>query len=359
MFKIFEKPAANSNITDHSSPLPLVSLVVPFYNEDTILADTMHTLIKYAETHSNQYRFELILVNDGSTDSSIEIAQVYAEKYPNIHVHSHYKNLGLGQSLQTGFTRSRGDYVIVLDCDLSYSPEHITDLLRKLVETRADVVIASPYMEGGRVSHIPWLRYKLSKWANRFLSYLSHSSVKTLTGMVRGYKGDFIRSLSLRSLGAEINPEIFYKASILNKKIEEIPAHLCWNEEHTQKRSKVKLFRQTSSTILAGFLLKPFLFFILPGLVVTLFAVYTNIWMVLHFFEEYAKVHEATVMGNLTEAFKVAYDLYPHTFLIAFLSSMLSIQLISTGLQSLQSKYYFEELFALQTKIFQKRGKQE
>jgi hypothetical protein len=206
-------------------------------------------------------------------------------------------------------------------------------------------------MEEGKVSNIPWLRYTLSKWANRFLSYLSNCPVKTLTGMVRGYDGPFIRNLSLRSSGSEINPEILYKAAILDKKIEEIPAHLCWLGKETKSRSKLKIFRHTSNTILSGFLIKPFLFFIFPGLFVLLFALYTNFWMVIHYFEEYAKIQD------LTEAFKVAYNLYPHTFIISFLSLMLSIQLISTGLHSLQSKYYFEELFSLGTKILQRRNK--
>ena len=92
-------------------------------------------------------------------------------------------------------------------------------MLDRIVKTQAQVVIASPYMRGGSISNVPWLRKSLSIWANRFLSYLSHSPVKTLTGMVRGYDGDFIRSLSLRSSGSAINPDSFpfVNSSSLNK----------------------------------------------------------------------------------------------------------------------------------------------
>lgn len=329
---------------------PLVTLIIPFFNEAAILSETIQTLVKTTEDENSRYNFEILLVNDGSTDNSAEIAETFSKKYPFIKVFSHHKNLGLGRALQTGFSHSQGDYVIVLDADLSYSPDHINDLLTKLIETDANIVVASPYAEGGKVSNVPWHRYQLSKWANRFLAYLSGCPVKTLTGMVRGYKGNFIRSLSLQSEGAEINPEIIYKEAIIDNKIEEIPAHLCWLGHHTRSRSKLKIMSHTSEIILMGFFIKPFLFFIFPGLIVSIFAIYTSVWMLIHFFRQYALMSGPSFIDNLTDAFRLAYDGHPHTFIIAFLSTMLAVQLISTGLQSLQSRYYFEELFALQSK---------
>lgn len=347
----FFKQKQNENTPGQSAQKkPSVSLVIPFFNEESIIAESTQTLIGATEAESNNYDFEIVMINDGSNDKSAEIVETFALKYPSIRLISHHKNLGLGKALQTGFCHSKGDYVIVLDADLSYSPEHILVILNKLIETDANIVVASPYMKGGKVTNVPWMRYKLSKWANRFLSYLSGCPVKTLTGMVRGYKGAFIRSLSLQSSGADINPEIIYKEAIVDNKIEEIPAHLCWDGDHTHTRSKLKILSHTAKIILVGFLIKPFLFFIFPGIVVSIFAFYTILWMLIHFFREYAQTHGPSFMNNLTDAFRLAYNGHSHTFIIAFLSTMLGVQLISTGLQSLQSKYYFEELFSLQTK---------
>lgn len=251
---------------------PLVTILVPFLNEESILEETIRILLRTIEVHSTYYDFEILLVNDGSTDKSLDIAAILAEKHPNIVLVSHETNQGLGRALRTGFGRSKGDYVVVLDADLSYSPEHIEDILTRLVETEANVVVASPYMEGGKISNVPWYRFQLSKWANRFLSYLSGCPVKTLTGMVRGYDGDFIRTLSLQSSGSEINPEILYKESIIDNKIEEIPAHLSWIPHSTKSRSKVKIMSHTFKIFMMGFLIKPFLFFIFPGLIVAAFA---------------------------------------------------------------------------------------
>jgi len=343
------------NTSDVSKePKGTVSIIIPFYNEEGILENTFQKLIDYLATLDKEYHFEILLVDDGSNDHSAEIAKRFEGKNSSIRILTHHINLGLGHALQTGFNHSTGKYVIVLDADLSYSLDHIETLLQKLVKNRAKVVIASPYMENGKVSNVPWTRFQLSRWANRFLCFLYRSPVKTLTGMVRGYDGNFIRNLSLRSTGPEINLEIVYKAAILENQIEEIPAHLSWIGEETKKRSKLKIVTHTSNTVFFGFLMKPVLFFILPGIIVLLFAIYTSAWMVIHFFEEYAKMQS---YDQISDAFKAAYNLNPHTFIMAFISMILAVQFISAGLQSLQSKHYFEELFSLGTKILQKREK--
>ncbi|NTV97240.1 MAG: glycosyltransferase, partial [Thiobacillus sp.] len=65
--------------------------------------------------------------------------------------------------------QGEADYLVVLDIDLSYSPDHIERMLARIRQTKAKIVIASPYMEGGKVSNVPWLRRVLSIWANRYL----------------------------------------------------------------------------------------------------------------------------------------------------------------------------------------------
>ncbi|MEZ5430802.1 MAG: glycosyltransferase [Verrucomicrobiales bacterium] len=77
------------------------------------------------------------------------------------------------RGLRTGFANARGDYAVTVDADLSYAPEHIGAMLDKILETRAEIVLASPYMKGGRTSNVPWSREMLSRWANRFLSRIS------------------------------------------------------------------------------------------------------------------------------------------------------------------------------------------
>jgi glycosyltransferase involved in cell wall biosynthesis len=307
------------------------------------------------ESLENQYRWEMIIIDDGSTDQTSELAQAFADGLENVHVLRHITNFGLGQAFRFAFNNCKGDYVLTLDTDLSYAPEHIEALLVKIRETNAKIVIASPYMKGGKISNVPWLRKTLSVWANRFLSLSAEGHLSTLTSMVRVYDARFLRSLSLKSMGMDIIPEIIYKGMILGARIEEIPAHLDWSSfkaAATARRSSMKVFRHILSTVFSGFLFRPFMFFVIPGLTVLLFSGYVNAWMVSHFIDQYeALAQYSDVFTRASAAVGAAYAQSPHTFVIGLLSLMLAIQLISLGILSLQSKSYFEEIFHLASTI--------
>ncbi|GBC60935.1 glycosyl transferase family 2 [Desulfonema ishimotonii] len=129
---------------------PLVSVVAPAYNEALIIEKNLAVLCEYMETLEDEYRWELIVVNDGSRDETGELADAFSRNRDNVRVLHHIRNFGLGQALRYGFNNCRGDYVVTMDLDLSYSPDHIGRLLTRIRETRAKIVIASPYAEGGK-----------------------------------------------------------------------------------------------------------------------------------------------------------------------------------------------------------------
>jgi glycosyltransferase involved in cell wall biosynthesis len=339
----------------------LVTLVLPAFNEEGILRDNVRELLRYVRERAAHYDWEFVIVNDGSRDRTGEIADELAREDPNVHVVHHVTNFGLGQAFRSGFAASRGDYVITLDMDLSYSPEHIGELLEKISSTHAKMVLASPYMKGGRLSSVPWLRRVMSVWANRFLSFVSSGRISTLTCMTRAYDGDFIRALNLRSMGMDVMPETIYKAMVMRGRIEQIPAHLDWSRQVAQgvkRRSSMRIVRHMLATVLQGFVLRPFMFFILPGLVLLAFALWTNTWMFVHFFDAYASV-PPEVADRVGAAIGRAYREYPHTFIVGLLSLMLAVQLLSLGVLALQSKTYFEELFHLGSAIKRELGRRE
>jgi hypothetical protein len=239
--------------------------------------------------------------------------------------------------------------------DLSYSPEHVGHLLRKIRETRAKVVLASPYMKGGTLANVPWLRKTLSIWANRFLAMFAQGRLSTLTCMVRAYDARFMRSLSLRATGMNIMPEVIYKAMILRARIEEIPADLNWGLQvsgQPKRRSSMRIFGHMLATLLAGFFFRPFMFLVAPGLVLLAFALYVNAWMLIHIWEFYfSTAAQLQGTGRFAVAIADAYASFPHTFIVGLLSLMLAIQLIGLGMLALQNKNYFEELFYLGTTV--------
>src|SRR5690606_14968321 len=150
-----------------------ISIILPCYNEEAILSTTLDTVINYLEIRNSKYRWEILIINDGSKDKTGMIADEYAERRPEIRVIHHPVNLNLGRALQTGFRHAKGEVIVVLDVDLSYSVDLIEELVDKLFNTYSDIVIASPYMPGGKTTAIPFGRRIMSYWVNKFMRLAS------------------------------------------------------------------------------------------------------------------------------------------------------------------------------------------
>ncbi len=342
---------------------PLVSIVLPAYEEAPILRDHVILLLEYLKTLNRRYRFELIIVNDGSKDQTGAIAKQLAAEFDGIRVFHHRRNFGLGQALKTGFARCRGQYVVVLDIDLSYGPEHVALLLDRITRTGARMVLASPYMRGGRVVDVPLLRVLFSRVANWFLARASGQRISTMTCMVRAIDGRFLRSLHLRSTGMDVMPEMVHKAKLLRASIEEVPAELNWERQNRlggRRRSSLRILRQIGDTTVSGFILRPFTFLLVPGLLLLMFAAYVNTWMVIHFVDAYVELRATPDLArDLSAAVALAYSHFPHTFMVGLLSLMVSMQLIGMAMLSLQNKRYFDELFHLGSTLLRERREAE
>jgi glycosyltransferase involved in cell wall biosynthesis len=342
---------------------PLVSIVLPAYNEAAVLRDHVLELLGYLETLRNAYRFELFIVNDGSRDQTGAIAGQLAAECDGIRVIHHPRNFGLGQALKTGFAQCRGAYVIVLDIDLSYGPEHVGMLLERMTRTGARLVLASPYMRGGRVVEVPWLRVVFSRVANWFLARASGQQISTMTCMVRAIDGRFLRSMHLRSTGMDVMPEMIHKAKLLRASIEEVPAELNWQRQNRlggRRRSSLQVMRQIAGTTVSGFILRPFTFLLVPGLLLLAFSAYVNTWMVIHFIDAHAELGAMPdAARGMSAAVARAYAAYPHTFIVGLLSLMLAMQLIGMAMLSLQNKRYFDELFHLGSTLLREQREAE
>jgi len=315
--------APDRHESDHA---PLVSVIVPAFNEAAVITASLATLVAHLETLAPRFRWEVVVVDDGSTDSTADQAEQFATAHPGVRVLRHRVNFRLGQALRYAFGQTTGDYVAVIDCDLSYSPDHITRMLHTAEDTGARIVVASPYARGGTTTKVPFVRRLLSRSANRLLAAAAGGEITTLTGMVRVYDGPFIRSLDLRAVDADINTEIIYKARILHARIVEIPAHLDWSfaaTGGTRRSVDGRLSGATVSSLFASFLFRPFLFFVLPGLMLLAVAV-------------------------------IAFLRAPHHVLVPGITLVLALQFMSLGVVAAQAKRYFEELYHLGTSVLRR-----
>lgn len=215
-------------------PRPDVSVVIPMYQEVDNAADTLATVAEALEREG--WGFELVPVNDGSSDGTADALARLAAQDGRVRPVSYVHNRGRGYALRKGFSAAKGRYVVALDADLSYTPDHAVNMVRMLLEDpEVDIVVASPYMPGGRVEGVPLVRLLFSRTGNWVLRRTLAQPVYTSTGVVRAYRGEALRALDLSSDGKEIHLEILSEAMALGMRIVEMPAVLRSRKKGTSK----------------------------------------------------------------------------------------------------------------------------
>ena len=173
-------------------------IVLPAFNEE---ADLPSLLGRIDETMSESLlRFEVLLIDDGSTDRTAEIADRWASKIP-LQVQRHPVNLGLGATLRDGVqwacqVAGPGDVIVTLDADNSHAPHLIIRMVR-LIREGHDVVIASRYRPGSRVRGVPYHRRALS-WIGRVLFKLVFpiKGVRDYTSGYRAYRAEVLQGVT-------------------------------------------------------------------------------------------------------------------------------------------------------------------
>ncbi|MCC7400720.1 MAG: glycosyltransferase family 2 protein [Chitinophagaceae bacterium] len=342
--------------------IPFLSIVIPCYNEEAILANNVKTICDFLESRKGKYLWEIILINDGSKDKTGEIADELAIKYSKVRVIHHPVNMNLGLALQTGFKNSRGEIIIVLDVDLSYSVDNIEKLTDKLIESSADIVLASPYMKGGKVIAVPFFRRVMSKGVNRFMKMAAQDKYHTFTGMVRAYRTDFIKSVNLKTRDYEVNPEILYKAMILRARIVEIPANLDWTEQNRfagKRTSSLKALRGFFSGMMSGFIFRPYIFFMGIGIVLMGLSMFELIWLLRDTIVDLnrTRVLSDGIENSFSHSLYLQFRKNPQSFIVGGITFIAAIQFLSLGFLSLQNKRYFEELFHMGTSLKKQNNK--
>ena len=193
---------------------PLLSVVMPAFNEK----DTIEQIIR--RVIAVPVRTQLIVVDDCSTDGTREIlARLQPELGFTLLLQP--RNMGKGGALRRGFEAVRGDLVVIQDADLEYSPEEFPALIELICQGRADVVYGSRFL--GRHRAFMFSHYV----GNRALTLVTNILYNTmLTDMETCYKvmrTDVLRSMTLRSDGFGIEPELTAKIFKRGYRVYEVP----------------------------------------------------------------------------------------------------------------------------------------
>jgi len=223
------------------------------------------TLIRVEEALASfKGTYEIIAVNDGSLDNTLEILNRLAEQDGKLKIVTYSKNIGRGIALRKGFQESKGEIVVSIDADLSYDPNYILDLVVTLKNDQdIDFVLASPYMPGGGVRNVPWHRLWISKLGNLILRFAMPNRIYTSTGIFRAYRKKVLDSLEMESDGKEIHLEILSKALALGFRVKEVPAVL---SSRRRGESKFKFKKTVMSHLIFSVFEKPMIIFGFIGL---------------------------------------------------------------------------------------------
>jgi glycosyltransferase involved in cell wall biosynthesis len=235
-----------------------ISVICPFYNEAGIIEQAIRQLLDQLGRLDEDW--ELIVVNDGSTDGSEQIAQAIAEQNPRLRVLGYGYNRGRGYALRTGINAAVGDIIVTTEIDLSWGETIVHDLVRAMRGwPDTDIVVASPHLPGGRYKNVPFKRVWLSRIGNHVIRACMSNAVTMNTGMTRAYRRDVIQSLPLNEEGKEFHLEVILKATAFGFRIREIPAVLEWKEyKHRGQRISRKSSSQVNRLIVSHSLFSVF-----------------------------------------------------------------------------------------------------
>lgn len=209
------------------STIRKVSVVCPFYNEESIIKDSVELLIRNLEKLESDW--ELILVNDGSTDRGLQKVLEASANNDNVKAISYEINQGRGYALRNGIDAAQGDIIVTNEIDMSWGEDIVRMIINKFKESPdLDVVIASPNLKGGGYKNIPYRRVLLSRLGNQVIRLLFTRKITMNTGMARGYRREVIQGVRTEEKGKEFHLEVLLKLDALGYRIEEIPAILEW-----------------------------------------------------------------------------------------------------------------------------------
>lgn len=200
---------------------PLLSIVVPLYNERYLIAELLRRVLE-APAHRD-VDFDILVVDDGSTDGSGEIVARMAAENPQIRLLVQPENRGKGAAVRRGIQEARGDMILIQDADLEYDPRDYGRLLRPVFEDGADAVYGSRFLAADR-RRVLYFRHTLG---NRLITFLSNlftdlnlTDVETCYKLVRA---PLLKSIPLRSNDFRLEIELTAKLAKRNSAIFEVP----------------------------------------------------------------------------------------------------------------------------------------
>lgn len=212
----FDEPPSQSGAVNPCAKSPVVSVVMPVFNEMPTLAEII------AKVLAQPCVAELIAVDDCSTDTSWNVLQRISQESHRLVLHRHETNRGKGAALRTGFAAASSPIVVVQDADLEYDPAEYSKIVQPILDGKADVVFGSRFI-GSEVHRVLYFWHSVG---NRFLTLVSNMATNiNLTDMESGFKAfrrETLAKIDLKEDRFGFEPEITAKVARTGARIYEV-----------------------------------------------------------------------------------------------------------------------------------------
>jgi len=197
----------------------MLSILMPVYNErervERAIAEVLETELPT--------EFELIVVNDGSTDGTAELLRSNASWDGRVRLVEHPTNLGKGAAVKTALEHARGEYAAIFDADLEYEPEDLARLMPPLLDGRANACFGVRAFDG-YTSH-SFLFVLGNKGVTLACNVLFNVYMRDIMTGQKMIRTEVFRALPLSATGFSIEPEIVARLIQRGERIYEVPVH--------------------------------------------------------------------------------------------------------------------------------------
>jgi dolichol-phosphate mannosyltransferase len=177
-----------------------VSVVVPLFNEREVVPSLVASLARLEREFAGRYELEFVLVDDGSRDETVPLLEAALVDQPHCRIIRHAQNRGIGAAIQTGLRAAGNETVVSMDCDGSYDPVLLGELV-PLLTSGVDLVTASPYHVAGGVENVPLWRLRLSRLASQLYGVVCWHKLSCYTSCFRVYRRSTTAPIELNNEG--------------------------------------------------------------------------------------------------------------------------------------------------------------
>jgi glycosyltransferase involved in cell wall biosynthesis len=193
-----------------------LSVIIPCYNEVTTIVEVVKRL-KSIDLHD----IEIIVVDDASIDGTRDVLETNIKPFVDKIIY-HEKNMGKGAALRTGFKEAIGDVVVVQDADLEYDPRNIPDMLKLILDDKADVVFGSRFMGGNPHRVLYFWHYIGNKLLTLISNIFTNINLSDMETCYKMFRRKIIQNIVINENRFGFEPEITAKISRSNYRIYEI-----------------------------------------------------------------------------------------------------------------------------------------